>query len=124
MNQSGQAVGAAMRYWNISPDQLLVVHDDLDLPPGTVRLKQDGGHGGQNGIRDIMRMLGHGKFSRLRIGIGHPGHKNRVVDWVLHSPGAEDAAAMAWAMQRALDVLPLVAGGQSDAAMQRLHTAL
>jgi PTH1 family peptidyl-tRNA hydrolase len=83
MNASGASVGAALRYWKIEPEEMLVVHDDLDLPPGAARLKFDGGHGGQNGLRDLFAHIGHGKFHRLRIGIGHPGHKDRVTGHVL-----------------------------------------
>ena len=72
MNASGKSITAALRYWKIEPEEMLVVHDELDLPPGVARLKFDGGHGGQNGLRDTIRLLGHGKFHRLRIGIGHP----------------------------------------------------
>ena len=86
MNKSGIAVARALRYWKIEPEEMLVVHDDLDLPPGAVRLKYDGGHGGQNGLRDIFEHLGHGRFHRLRIGIGHPGDKDRVTPWVLGKP--------------------------------------
>src|SRR5690606_36369432 len=77
MNLSGKSVTAALRYWKIEPEQALLAHDELDLPPGVARLKFDGGHGGQNGLRDTMKLFGHGRFHRLRIGIGHPGHKDR-----------------------------------------------
>lgn len=83
MNASGKSITAALRYWKIEPGEMLVVHDELDLPPGVARLKFDGGHGGQNGLRDTIRLLGHGQFHRLRIGIGHPGHKDRVTPYVL-----------------------------------------
>jgi len=83
MNLSGKSITAALRYWKIEPEEMLVAHDELDLPPGVARLKFDGGHGGQNGLRDTMRLLGHGKFHRLRVGIGHPGHKDRVTGYVL-----------------------------------------
>ncbi len=83
MNKSGIAVASALRYYKIAPDEMLVAHDELDLPPGTTRLKFDGGHGGQNGLRDIIAHLGDGKFHRLRVGIGHPGHKDKVTGWVL-----------------------------------------
>ena len=88
--QQRQPVQAALSYWKIDPEECLVAHDDLDLPPGTARLKFDGGHGGQNGLRDIIAMLGHGKFHRLRIGIGHPGHKDKVLSWVLGRPSVAD----------------------------------
>ena len=122
MNHSGRAVTAALRYWKIEPEQMLVAHDELDLPVGTARLKFDGGHGGQNGLRDIMALLGHGRFNRLRIGIGHPGHKDKVTPWVLGRPGRDDEAAMLRALDDALDVLPLAVSGDLNEAMKRLHT--
>jgi PTH1 family peptidyl-tRNA hydrolase len=122
MNESGRAIVAALNYWKLTPDELLVVHDDLDLPPGTARLKFDGGHGGQNGVRDIMAQLGHGKFHRLRIGIGHPGDRNRVTPWVLGNPSAADEDAMLDAIARAMDVLPLVVAGDFNEATKRLNT--
>jgi PTH1 family peptidyl-tRNA hydrolase len=122
MNASGASVGAALRYWKIEPEEMLVVHDDLDLPPGVARLKFDGGHGGQNGLRDLFAHIGHGKFHRLRLGIGHPGHKDRVHGWVLGRPSAADEGAMLEAIGRSLDVLPLAAAGQFEAAMKQLHT--
>ena len=122
MNSSGKSVAAALRYWKIDPAEALLAHDELDLPPGTARLKFDGGHGGQNGLRDTMRLLGHGGFHRLRIGIGHPGHKDRVTPWVLGKPGRDDEAAMLRAIDDALDVLPLAVAGDFNEAMKRLHT--
>ena len=122
MNKSGIAVAAALRYYKIEPQECLVAHDDLDLPAGAVRLKFDGGHGGQNGLRDIMAHLGHGKFHRLRLGIGHPGHKDQVTSWVLGRPSATDEDAMLDGVARALNVLPLAVDGQFDKAMQQLHT--
>ena len=122
MNASGKSVAAALRYWKIEPEESLLVHDDLDLPPGTARLKFDGGHGGQNGLRDTMQLLGHGRFHRLRIGIGHPGHKDRVTPWVLGKPGRDDEAAILRAVEDAIDVLPLAVAGDFNEAMKRLHT--
>jgi PTH1 family peptidyl-tRNA hydrolase len=122
MNLSGKSVTAALRYWKIEPEECLVAHDELDLPPGTPRLKFDGGAGGQNGLRDIMRLLGHGRFARLRLGIGHPGHKDRVTPWVLGKPGRDDEAAMLRAIDDALDVLPLAVAGDFNEAMKRLNT--
>src|SRR4249919_75079 len=87
MNLSGKSVTAALRFWKIEPEQALLAHDELDLAPGTVRLKF---HGGQNGLRDTMKLLGHGRFHRMRIGIGHPGHKDRVTGWVLGRANADD----------------------------------
>lgn len=123
MNKSGHAIVAALNYWKLAPEELLVVHDDLDLPPGTARLKFDGGHGGQNGLRDIMAQLGHGKFHRLRIGIGHPGDRDRVTPWVLGNPSAADEDAMLDAIARARDVLPLAVAGDFNEATKRLHTS-
>ena len=122
MNASGKSVAAALRYWKIEPEECLLAHDELDLPPGTARLKFDGGHGGQNGLRDTMHLLGHGRFHRLRIGIGHPGHKDKVTGWVLGRPGKDDEAGMRHAIDDALDVLPLAVAGDFNEAMKRLHT--
>ncbi len=122
MNLSGKSVTAALRFWKIEPEQALLAHDELDLPAGTARLKFDGGHGGQNGLRDTMRLLGHGKFNRLRIGIGHPGHKDRVTSWVLGKPDSGDEAAILRAIGDAIDVLPLAVAGDMNEAMKRLHT--
>ena len=123
MNLSGKSVTAALRYWKIEPEEMLVAHDDLDLPPGAARLKFDGGHGGQNGLRDIFAHLGHGKFHRLRLGIGHPGHKDRVTPWVLGRASIADETAIIDAVARSLDVLSLAVRGEFPEAMKRLHTA-
>lgn len=123
MNRSGQSIAAALRYWKIEPEEMLVVHDDLDLPPGAARLKFDGGHGGQNGLRDIFSHLGHGRFHRLRLGIGHPGDKDRVTSWVLGRPSAVDEGAMIDTIAEALDVLPMALRGEFNEAMKQLHTS-
>ena len=123
MNKSGTAVASALRYYKIEPEQCLVAHDDLDLPPGVVRLKFDGGHGGQNGLRDIMAHLGHGKFHRLRVGIGHPGHRDQVTPWVLGRASGADEEAMLVGIGRALDVLPMAVSGEFERAMHQLHSA-
>ena len=123
MNASGKSITAALRYWKIEPEQMLVVHDELDLAPGVARLKFDGGHGGQNGLRDTIRLLGHGKFHRLRIGIGHPGNKDQVTPWVLGRPGTADEALILRAIGGAASVLPLAVAGNFADAMTRLHTA-
>ncbi|MES2857756.1 MAG: aminoacyl-tRNA hydrolase [Pseudomonadota bacterium] len=122
MNLSGKSVTAALRYWKIEPEEALLAHDELDLPPGVARLKFDGGHGGQNGLRDTMRLLGHGSFHRLRVGIGHPGHKDKVTPWVLGKPGRDDEAAILRAIDDAIGVLPLAVNGNFMDAMTRLHT--
>jgi PTH1 family peptidyl-tRNA hydrolase len=123
MNRSASAVRAALGYFKIEPEAMLVAHDDLDLPPGTARLKFDGGHGGQNGLRDIIGQLGHGRFHRLRLGIGHPGHKDRVTPWVLGRPGRDDEAAIRRAAEDAVAVMPLLMQDNFNEAMKRLHTA-
>ena len=122
MNLSGKSVVAALRFWKLEPEQTLLVHDELDLPPGIARLKFDGGHGGQNGLRDTIRLLGHARFGRLRIGIGHPGHKDKVTGWVLGRPSADDEILIGRAIDDALDVLPLAVAGDFNEAMKRLHT--
>lgn len=122
MNLSGKSVTAALRYWKIEPEQMLVAHDELDLSPGTARFKLDGGHGGQNGLRDIIRLLGHGKFHRLRVAIGHPGHKDKVTPWVLGRPGQADEILIHRAIDDAIEALPLAAQGNFADAMTMLHT--
>lgn len=122
VNESGISVVSALHYWKIEPEEMLVIHDELDLPPGTARLKFDGGHGGQNGLRDILAHLGHGQFHRLRLGIGHPGHKDRVTSWVLGRPGAADENAILAAIGASLEILPLAIAGEFNEAMKRLHT--
>ena len=122
MNLSGKSVLAALQFWKIDPEQALLAHYELDLPAGIARLKFDGGHGGQNGLRDTMRLLGHGRFHRLRIGIGHPGHRDKVTPWVLGRPSADDDILIGRAIDDALDALPLAAQGNFMDAMTRLHT--
>ena len=126
MNQSGRAVAALAGFYKLAPGQLLIVHDELDLPPGTVRLKNGGGTGGHNGLNDIAAQLGTKDFWRLRIGIGHPRNQTateqEVLDYVLHKPGAADHAAIDDAISRGLEVWPLIAEDKLEAAMLRLHT--
>ena len=122
MNLSGKSVTAALRYWKIEPQETLLAHDDLDLAPGIARLKFDGGHGGQNGLRDTMQLLGHGQFHRLRIGIGHPGHRDKVTPWVLGRASAGDDVEIARAIDAAIALLPLAITGDFNEAMKRLHT--
>ncbi|ACA13058.1 aminoacyl-tRNA hydrolase [Xylella fastidiosa] len=124
MNLSGKSIFAGLNFWKIKPEQMLVAHDELDFPPGAVRLKFDGGHGGQNGLRDITKLLGHGRFHRLRVGIGHPGHKERVVSWVLGCPTCDENIAIDAALERASVVLPLAVAGDFDGAMKKLHTVV
>lgn len=122
MNRSAQSVLAALRFWKFEPEEMLVVHDDLDLPPGTAKLKFDGGHGGQNGLRDLLEQLGHGRFHRLRIGIGHPGQKDKVTGWVLGRASTDDEASISRSIDNALKVLPLLVKGDLNEAMKQLHT--
>lgn len=124
MNRSGQAVGAFARYYHIAPEQVLVAHDEIDLPPGTVRLKRGGGAGGHNGLRDIISAFGgNAEFLRLRIGVGRPGPGSAgVVDFVLRTPPSAERKLIDDSIERALDVVPLIVGGDTGRAMQRLHT--
>ncbi|MDZ4201767.1 MAG: aminoacyl-tRNA hydrolase [Gallionella sp.] len=122
MNVSGRAVGALAQFYKIQPDEMLVVHDELDLPPGSAKLKLGGGHGGHNGLKDIIAHLGSRDFWRLRLGVGHPGERSEVVNFVLNDPRREERAAIDDAMQRALDVVPLIIDGKQEAAMLKLHS--
>ena len=121
MNRSGQSVRAVMDYFDIPAQDLLVAYDELDLPPGTARLKQGGGHGGHNGLRDIFRHLEDTGFLRLRIGIGHPGHRDAVTKYVLGRSPAQIHAVVEKAIERAVEVLPLVVNGRTQEAMNSLH---
>ena len=126
MNASGRAVGALATFHRIAPDEILVAHDELDLPPGAVKLKFGGGLSGHNGLRDIAPVLGTPDFWRLRIGIGHPrdlsATEQEVVDYVLHAPRAEERAAILQAIDKAMEVWPLIAAHDMQAAMLKLHT--
>lgn len=122
MNLSGRAVVALALFYKILPDQILVVHDELDLPPGSAKLKLGGGHGGHNGLKDIIAHLGSKEFWRLRIGVGHPGDRAEVVNFVLNAPRKEEQALINEAMQRAQDVSALIIEGKLEAAMLKLHS--
>ncbi len=122
MNRSGVAVGAFARFYRIESAAILVAHDDLDIPPGQLRLKFGGGSGGHNGLKDISAHLGTHEFWRLRIGIGHPGQRDQVIDYVLHPPRSEERVAIDAAIERALDLWPLIAKGAWNAATQRANT--
>ncbi len=124
MNRSGQAVAALANFYKISPAEILVIHDELDLPPGGIRLKQGGGNGGHNGLKDIQARLGTPDFWRLRLGIGHPRTLNlaqQVVDFVLHPPRKEEAPDIEHALQRSLLAWPRIAAGDYPDAQQQLH---
>ena len=123
MNESGRSVGNFMRFYQIEPAELLVVHDELDLPPGTVKLKLGGGTGGHNGLTDIVEKLATKDFWRLRVGIGHPGDKNLVPDYVLKKARREEQDAIDPPFERSLDLLPRLATGRLQDAMAWLHTS-
>jgi len=123
MNRSGHSLGAVIRYFDIPPDQVLVAHDELDLPAGSLRLKWGGGHAGHNGLRDILSVLGTRDFWRLRIGIGHPGDKGKVVDYVLGRAGKDDEAHIREALDAAELCLGEMIAGDPQRVMNRLHGA-
>lgn len=126
MNRSGQSVGALARFYKIAADEILVVHDELDLAPGTAKIKKGGSAGGHNGLKDITAALGTQDYWRLRIGIGHPRALNlqqQVVDFVLHRPRKEEQPLIDEAIAKSLDVIPLLCEGKFEAAMMLLHTS-
>lgn len=122
MNLSGKSVVALASYYKIAVAEILVVHDDLDLSPGTARLKQGGGHGGHNGLKDIVAQLGSAQFWRLRLGIGHPGHKDEVANYVLNPPPTDESDLIELSIIQSLGVLPEIIRGDFAAAMLKLHT--
>lgn len=122
MNRSGQCVRKVLDYYSLPPEQLLVVHDELDLPVGVARLKRGGGHGGHNGLRDIVATCGP-DFMRLRLGIGHPGHKDLVTGYVLHAPGKAERAQILDALEAATSAVEILAASGLEKAMQNLHSA-
>jgi PTH1 family peptidyl-tRNA hydrolase len=121
MNRSGLSVGALVRFHRILPAEILVVHDELDIPPGQLRLKFGGGLGGHNGLKDITAHLGTQDYWRLRIGIGHPGDRNEVVNYVLKPPRREERAEIDASLDRALALWPFIQKGEWNAAMQRAN---
>jgi len=123
MNASGRSVGALVQFYKIEPSEMMVVHDELDLPPGVARLKMGGGHGGHNGLKDIIAHLGTKDFWRLRIGIGHPGDRAEVSNYVLNDPRREERELMDAAMQKAQNIAHLIIEGKTEAAMLKLHSA-
>jgi PTH1 family peptidyl-tRNA hydrolase len=122
MNLSGQSVKALANFYKISPENILVAHDEIDVPAGDSRLKFDGGHGGHNGLRDIIDHFGTNKFHRLRIGVGHPGDSKLVHDYVLHAPKKNEREEIDFAIAAAEKVMPLVLSGEFQKAMNELHT--
>ncbi|MFA6408623.1 MAG: aminoacyl-tRNA hydrolase [Gammaproteobacteria bacterium] len=121
MNLSGKAVQAVVNFYKISLDEILIAHDDLDFSPGIVRLKFGGGHGGHNGLRDIIKALGSGDFYRLRLGIGHPKDRGLVADYVLSKPSRSDKVLIIDAIDRAVSVFPDMVSGNWDKATRNLH---
>ncbi len=122
MNRSGLSVLSLANFYKILPDEILVVHDELDLPPGGIRIKQGGGNGGHNGLKDIQSHLSTPDFWRLRLGIGHPGDRNEVVNFVLKPPRREESELIDESLDRALAAWPLMAKADWNAATQRLNT--
>ncbi len=125
MNRSGQSVGGLARFFKINPDEVLVVHDELDLAPGVVKMKKGGSSGGHNGLKDITAALGTQDYWRLRLGIGHPrtlGSQQAVADFVLHRPRKEEQVLIEEAIEKSLRVLPLAVEGKFDIATMQLHT--
>jgi len=121
MNRSGQSVRAFIDYYKIPVEQVLVAHDDIDLPPGKVKIKRGGGHGGHNGLRDLSGHLGQG-FVRLRLGVGHPGHRDEVIEFVLSRPSADEHRAIRDAVDEAAGVLGQLVSGDLERATQALHS--
>lgn len=123
MNRSGKSVAAMAAFFKIAPEEILIAHDELDIPSGTARFKQGGGHGGHNGLRDIVPALGNNKlFHRLRIGIDHPGHASKVSGYVLGRPSQVDRGRIDAAIDEAIGALPLLLAGDATKAMTRLHS--
>ncbi len=122
MNHSGQSVAALARFYKIPSENILVAHDDLDIDVGTIKLKKSGGHAGHNGLRDIISSLGSAEFIRLRIGIGHPGQRNRVHDYVLGKPNKHDKISIDRSIEEVIHLMPDVLNGNLEKAMQVLHS--
>ena len=122
MNLSGKSVGGLARFFKIAPEEILVVHDELDFAPGVAKLKQGGGVAGHNGLKDISAVLGSPNFWRLRLGIGHPGDRSMVGDYVLGSPAPAERELIEAAMEKSMECLPLAIAGDMTAAMLKLHT--
>ena len=122
-NLSGKSVGALAKFFKISPQEILVVHDELDVVPGQVKLKFGGSHAGHNGLRDIHAQMGTGDYWRLRLGIGHPGVKSEVVNWVLKKPMAEQRDLIQEAIQRSIKAAEMLIQGEMEKATVQIHTS-
>ena len=123
MNASGKSVAALARFFKIPPQDILVVHDELDLPPGQAKLKLGGSHAGHNGLRDIHAQLGSDQYWRLRLGVGHPGQREAVVGWVLQKPPQDARLAIEDTITRCLQALPDLLDGKMDKATAHIHTS-
>lgn len=123
MNLSGKSVATLARFFKIAPEEILVAHDELDLPAGEAKIKQGGGHAGHNGLRDIHAQLGSPDYWRLRLGIGHPGNKSEVVGWVLKKPPLDEQIGIEQAIDRAAKAFSQLAAGDMAAATQLIHTS-
>ncbi len=121
MNESGRSVQALANFYKIPPEEILVAHDELDFPAGEVRLKLNGGHGGHNGLRDIIQCISSNQFYRLRIGIDHPGHRDQVTPYVLGEPSSSDRNKIMLAIQDSLAVIPDLLAGDAESAFRYLH---
>ncbi len=122
MNHSGKSVASIANFYKIAPEQILVAYDELDLDPGVAKLKKSGGHGGHNGLRDIIALTGSNQFYRLRLGIGHPGHKSQVVSWVLNRATQDDEISLQQSIDKSLSILEDLLAGKTEKAMKDLHT--
>jgi PTH1 family peptidyl-tRNA hydrolase len=122
MNLSGKSVAGLAKFFKIDPAQILVVHDELDVSPGEAKLKFGGSHAGHNGLRDIHAQMGSDQYWRLRLGIGHPGHKAEVVNWVLKKPAPDQREAIHECIDRTLKAVPDLLAGQMDKATRLIHT--
>jgi PTH1 family peptidyl-tRNA hydrolase len=123
MNLSGKSVASLARFFKIEPQEILVIHDELDIVPGEAKLKLGGSHAGHNGLRDIHAQLGTDNYWRLRLGVGHPGIKSEVVDWVLKKPSLDHRIAVDQSIERSLKALPHFLAGEMDKAMMVVHTS-
>jgi len=123
MNVSGKSVAALARFFKIAPEEILVAHDELDIVPGQAKLKFGGSHAGHNGLRDIHAQLGTSDYWRLRLGVGHPGVKSEVIDWVLKKPSQEHRVAIEDSIARSLKAVPALLAGEMEKATMLIHTS-
>ncbi len=123
MNLSGKAVAALAHFFKIEPSEILVAHDEIDIVPGEAKLKRGGSHAGHNGLRDIHAQLGSDDYWRLRLGVGHPGSKAEVINWVLQTPALDERIGIEQAIERALKALPQLLAGEMDKATMLIHTS-